>query len=162
MLAAQTAVDGSGAYVALELVTGKLMGKQGSFVLQHQGTMRKNVPSMEVTVVPDSGTGDLTGISGAMRILIEGGKHAYEFTTRSRLLTFHQPRTLPRSALRRPACRLASSRRSFAPRLGRVGRLRFGTWVSASSAARSRSRAIDRFCDWLRRSVAVTVRPVGV
>jgi Protein of unknown function (DUF3224) len=79
MLGARTAVEGSGAYVALELVTGTLMGKQGSFVLQHQGTMRRNVPSMEVTVVPDSGTGELAGIAGTMRIIIESGKHTYEF-----------------------------------------------------------------------------------
>jgi hypothetical protein len=78
MMAAGTAVEGSGAYVAFELVSGTVNGKSGTFILQHRGTMQKNVPSMEVTVVPDSGTGELTGIAGTMRIVIEGGKHFYE------------------------------------------------------------------------------------
>src|SRR5262249_32744929 len=66
MLAAGTAVEGSGAYVAFEMVTGSLNGKRGSFILQHKGTMRKGVYVMSVTVVPDSGTGELAGIDGAM------------------------------------------------------------------------------------------------
>jgi hypothetical protein len=79
MLAANTMVEGSGAYVALELVTGKLKGKRGSFILQHRGTMRAGVYKMDVTVVPDSGTDELAGIAGAMTIIIEGGKHSYKF-----------------------------------------------------------------------------------
>jgi hypothetical protein len=55
MLGAGTAVEGSAAYVALELVTGTLNGKKGSFILQHKGTMRKGVYEISVTVVPDSG-----------------------------------------------------------------------------------------------------------
>ena len=78
MLAAGTAVEGSGAYVAFELVTGTLNGKKGSFILQHKGTMRKGSYFMNVTVVPDSGTDELSGISGSMTIIIEGGKHSYE------------------------------------------------------------------------------------
>jgi hypothetical protein len=79
MLAAETAVKGSGAYVAFELVTGALNGKRGSFILQHKGTMRKGVYAMSVTVVPDSGTDELASIAGSMTIIIEGGKHSYEF-----------------------------------------------------------------------------------
>jgi Protein of unknown function (DUF3224) len=79
MLAAETAVTGSGAYVAFELVTGTLQGKQGSFILQHKGTMRQGSYAMDITVVPDSGTGELLGISGAMKILIKGSEHSYEF-----------------------------------------------------------------------------------
>ena len=79
MLAARTAVEGSGAYVALELVTGKLNGRRGTFVLQHKGTMSKGHYMMDVTVVPDSGTDELTGITGTMTIIIEGGKHSYKF-----------------------------------------------------------------------------------
>ena len=79
MLAAGTAVEGSAGYVALELVTGTLHGKQGSFILQHKGTMRRNAPALQVTVVPDSGTGELAGIDGAMSIVIEGRKHSYSF-----------------------------------------------------------------------------------
>jgi len=79
MMAAETAVEGSGAYVAFELVTGTLNGKQGSFILQHNGTMRKGAYALQVTVVPDSGTGELAGIAGTMKIIMEGGKHSYEF-----------------------------------------------------------------------------------
>jgi hypothetical protein len=79
MLGAETAVAGSGGYVALELVTGTLNGKRGSFILQHNGTMRARVFMMNVVVVPDSGTDELSGISGTMKITIEGKKHSYEF-----------------------------------------------------------------------------------
>ncbi len=78
MLGAGTAVEGSGAYVALELVSGTVNGKQGSFILQHKGTMRKGEYHMSVTVVPDSGTDELVGMAGEMKIIIEGGKHSYE------------------------------------------------------------------------------------
>jgi hypothetical protein len=79
MLAAGTAVEGSAGYVALEQVIGTLNGKHGSFILQHRGTMRKGVYDLSVTVVPDSGTDELAGIAGEMKIVIEGGKHSYEF-----------------------------------------------------------------------------------
>ncbi|MEO6297919.1 MAG: DUF3224 domain-containing protein, partial [Dokdonella sp.] len=67
-------------YVALERVSGMLHGRQGSFVLQHSGTMDRGAPTLSVSVVPDSGTGDLTGLSGSMQIVIaEGGAHSYLF-----------------------------------------------------------------------------------
>ena len=78
MLGAGTGVEGSGAYVALEHVTGTLNGKKGSFILQHKGTMRKGAYELSVTVVPDSGTDELAGMAGQMKIIIEGGKHSYE------------------------------------------------------------------------------------
>lgn len=77
MLAAGSA-EGSGVYVAVEHVTGTLHGRKGSFVLHHRGVMTKGTPSLSVLVAPDSGTGELTGISGTMNIIIEGGKHSYE------------------------------------------------------------------------------------
>ena len=55
-----------------------LRGRAGSFVLQHTGTMTRGTPSLTITVVPDSGTGELTGLSGGMTILITDGKHSYE------------------------------------------------------------------------------------
>ncbi|MGH9868465.1 MAG: DUF3224 domain-containing protein [Candidatus Polarisedimenticolia bacterium] len=82
MMGAQSAVEGSGAYVAFEQVTGVLSGKKGSFMLQHRGTMRKGSYLMDVTVVPDSGTEELAGIAGTMTIVIEGGKHSYVFEYR--------------------------------------------------------------------------------
>lgn len=81
MIAAGTAVEGSGAYVALEKVSGSIGGKKGTFTLMHTGTMRKNTDFvLNVTVVPDSGTEELSGIAGKMKIIIEKGKHSYEFT----------------------------------------------------------------------------------
>jgi hypothetical protein len=77
MLTAGTEVKGSGAYVAIERVTGTLNGRSGSFVLQHTGTMTQGVPTMSVTVVPDSGSGELAGIVGKLTIVIDDGKHSY-------------------------------------------------------------------------------------
>lgn len=77
MLSAQTEVKGSAGYVAMERVTGTLQGRSGSFVLQHSGTMNRGVPQLTVSVVPDSGTGELAGISGTLSIQIADGKHFY-------------------------------------------------------------------------------------
>jgi Protein of unknown function (DUF3224) len=80
MLSAMTSTKGSAGYVAVEIVTGTLGGRTGTFVLQHSGTMNRGQPQLSVSVVPDSGTGDLTGLSGSMNIRIEpGGKHFYDF-----------------------------------------------------------------------------------
>jgi hypothetical protein len=83
MLATQTEVKGSAAYVALERVTGTLKGRSGSFVLQHSATMNRGKPAASVTVVPDSGTGELKGLTGKMNITIApDGAHSYEFDFR--------------------------------------------------------------------------------
>lgn len=78
MIGFMSAVAGSAGYVALEQVSGTLDGRRGTFVLQHNGTMSGNVPSLSVTVVPDSGTEQLTGLRGRMTIIIEGKKHSYD------------------------------------------------------------------------------------
>jgi Protein of unknown function (DUF3224) len=77
MLTAMTPTKGSAGYVAIELVTGTLGGRTGSFVLQHSGTMNQGAPLLLVTVVPDSGTEALAGISGQLTIRIAEGKHFY-------------------------------------------------------------------------------------
>ena len=79
MLAAMTPVKTSAGYVAIERVTGTLHGRTGTFVLQHSGLMNRGAPNLVVTVVPDSGTELLEGLSGSMQIVIEGGKHSYVF-----------------------------------------------------------------------------------
>lgn len=79
MLAAMSDVQGSAGYVALERVTGKLNGRSGSFVLQHTGTMTRGEPQLSVTVVPDSGSGQLVGLAGKMTISIANGQHSYSF-----------------------------------------------------------------------------------
>lgn len=79
MLSAMTATKGSAGYVAIERVEGTLHGRKGTFVLQHTGLMNRGTPSLSVIVVPDSGTGDLVGLSGTFDIIIADGKHSYEF-----------------------------------------------------------------------------------
>jgi hypothetical protein len=77
MLSAGTAVKGSAGYVAIERVTGTMQGREGSFVLQHSGTMTRGMPHLTITVVPDSGTGALAGLTGKMAITIADGEHSY-------------------------------------------------------------------------------------
>lgn len=80
MLSVTTEVKGSAGYVAIERVTGTLQGRTGSFVLQHSATMNRGTPHLSITVVPDSGTGQLEGITGKMNIIIApDGKHSYDF-----------------------------------------------------------------------------------
>ncbi len=79
MLSAMTDVKGSAGYVAIERVSGTLQGRSGSFVLQHNATMNRGEPSLSIIVVPDSGSGELAGLSGSMKIIIADGKHFYEF-----------------------------------------------------------------------------------
>ncbi len=79
MLSAGTPVKGSAGYVAIDQVTGSLDGRKGSFILQHSGSMKRGVPTLSVMVVPDSGTGELTGLTGTLNINIVEGKHFYDF-----------------------------------------------------------------------------------
>lgn len=79
MLTAGTVEKGSAGYVAIEWVSGSLHGRTGTFALQHTGTMNRGVPSLAVNVVPDSGTGQLVGLTGSMKIIIADGKHSYDF-----------------------------------------------------------------------------------
>lgn len=79
MLNAMTDVKGSAGYVAMERVSGTLDGRSGSFALQHSGTMTRGAGQLGITVVPDSGTGQLAGLSGKMMINITDGQHSYEF-----------------------------------------------------------------------------------
>jgi hypothetical protein len=80
MLSAVTPVKGSAAYVAIERVTGTLKGRKGSFVLQHSATMARGEPHLHIIVVPDSGTEELLGLAGTMKINISPeGQHSYDF-----------------------------------------------------------------------------------
>ena len=83
MLAAMTEVKGSAGYVAMERVTGTLRTpsgvRSGSFALQHSGTLNRGTAQLSVSVVPDSGTGQLAGLAGKMTIIVADGKHSYDF-----------------------------------------------------------------------------------
>ncbi len=78
MLTGMSPVKGSAGYVAIERVNGTLAGRSGTFILQHTGTMARGAQSLSVSVVPDSGTGELAGLSGTMTIDVAAG-HAYVF-----------------------------------------------------------------------------------
>lgn len=79
MLAIRSPVPGSAGYVAMERVDGTLAGRRGSFALQHRGVMTRGAPELLVTVVPDSGSGELEGLTGTLRIDIANGEHSYVF-----------------------------------------------------------------------------------
>ena len=79
MLASGNPATGAAGYVAIEQITGNLQGHTGSFAIQHLGTMEQGKFHLTVTVLPGSGTGDLTGIAGSMTIIIAAGKHSYTF-----------------------------------------------------------------------------------
>jgi len=79
MLSAVTGVAGSSAFVALERVSGALHGRSGSFVLQHSGLLRHGSTDYSIAVVPDSGTGELAGLSGRMQVHQVDGRHSYDF-----------------------------------------------------------------------------------
>ncbi len=80
MTSAMTSVKGSAGYVAVERITGSLEGKAGSFVVLHTGLMDRGAPSLTITVVPDSGTGELVGLAGEMAIEIVEGEHRYRMS----------------------------------------------------------------------------------
>ena len=79
MLSAMTGVEGSAAYVALERVSGTLHGRRGAFTLQHTGVMTRGDGQLTISVVPDSGEGELVGLAGRLMIHITGDAHTYEF-----------------------------------------------------------------------------------
>ena len=79
MLAVMAPTPGSGAYVAIERIEGSLDGRRGSFYAQHNGIMDRGKPSLDITVIPDSATGELEGLQGRIGIDITDGKHYYTF-----------------------------------------------------------------------------------
>ena len=80
MMTAGGEVKGSGGYVAVEVMKVSLKGRSGTFTLMHHATMKNNGEfKMLINVIPDSGTGELAGLAGALTIIIEPGKHSYAF-----------------------------------------------------------------------------------
>jgi hypothetical protein len=79
MLAVRSSIAGSAGYVAMEHVVGTLGGRTGAFALQHSGAMNRGEAQLTVSVVPDSGTGELAGLTGRMAITIADGRHSYDF-----------------------------------------------------------------------------------
>ena len=80
MMTAGGEVKGSGGYVAVEMMKVSLKGRSGTFTLMHHATMKSEGDfRMLINVIPDSGTGELAGLSGALTIIIEGSKHSYKF-----------------------------------------------------------------------------------
>jgi hypothetical protein len=79
LMASSDSMPGSAGYVAIEKVTGILNGRSGSFYLQHSGIMTRGAGELTITVIPDTGTDHLAGLTGRMNIIIADGKHSYEF-----------------------------------------------------------------------------------
>lgn len=79
MLAVRNMELGSGVYVAMERVAGRLAGREGAFSLAHMGIMNRGAQGLKLIVVPDSGEGALVGLSGEMKIIVANGEHRYEF-----------------------------------------------------------------------------------
>jgi hypothetical protein len=128
MLTASTDVKGSAGYVAIERVTGTLRTASGlhtgSFSLQHTGTLKRGTPELSVSVVPDSGTGQLADLTGKMNIIISDGKHSYDFE-------YTLPDAHKASACYPPDCKI----------FGSAGRTFAEDDASSMRAARSRARA---------------------
>ncbi|GHF15168.1 hypothetical protein GCM10017044_06640 [Kordiimonas sediminis] len=80
MLSHRTTTEGSAGYVAIETLTGTLKGKEGSFTLQHYGMMHNGAQEQTISIIPNSGSGDLVGIEGTLAIKIENGRHYYTLT----------------------------------------------------------------------------------
>jgi hypothetical protein len=78
MLTAITQTRGSAVYVAIERVDGTLQGRRGTFCLAHYGRMARGEQHQRIEIVPDSGTGELAGITGTLTIRIAEGVHHYE------------------------------------------------------------------------------------
>lgn len=79
LMAASESEKGSAGYVAIEKVTGTLNGRQGTFYLQHNATMNRGAGELNIIVIPDTGTDQLVGLRGHMNIIVDAGKHSYEF-----------------------------------------------------------------------------------
>ena len=79
LMASSESEKGSAGYVAIEKVTGTLNGRRGTFYLQHNATMNRGIGELNIIVIPDTGPDQLTGLTGKMNIIIEAGKHSYEF-----------------------------------------------------------------------------------
>lgn len=80
LMASSSSVKNSAGYVAIEKVTGTLHGRSGTFYLQHNGTMTRGAGDLTITIIPDTGTDELTGLQGTLNIIIgPDGKHSYEF-----------------------------------------------------------------------------------
>lgn len=77
MIAAYTGTPGSAGYVAIEHFTGSIGARTGSFIIQHRGVMARGQAELTATIVPDSGTGELAGISGTLEIDNDNGQHSY-------------------------------------------------------------------------------------
>lgn len=77
MTYARAPEDSSAGYVAVEKITGALEGRKGSFVVMHTGVTHGGDLSLTVAIVPNSGTGELAGISGTMTLDNTESGHEY-------------------------------------------------------------------------------------
>jgi hypothetical protein len=75
--------DKTARFVGLQRIDGSIGGRRGSFILESTGDHDGAASHGSWVVVPDSGTGDLTGITGAGSFEAPGGmKVTYELDYR--------------------------------------------------------------------------------
>jgi len=77
MMAAGEPLTNAGVYVAIDRVTGTLGGRSGSFLMAHRGIRNAEGQELSIVIVPGSGTGQLTGLTGTLGIEIVGKEHFY-------------------------------------------------------------------------------------
>ena len=80
MLTFMTPTQGSAVYVAIEVVQATLGGKPGSFAFFHAGISERGEQRLTYEVILDSGTGELTGLSGELRLEMVDKVHRYTLT----------------------------------------------------------------------------------
>ena len=68
------------AYVALERIEGTLDGRAGSFVVTHRALASRAAKTLQIEVVPGTGTGALAGLEGTIDVEIVEKKHHYTMT----------------------------------------------------------------------------------
>ena len=67
--------DGAIKYSAIERIAGAVAGRQGTFLLQVEGTVKAGHNKGAWSVIPSSATGDLRGLRGDGGFEAEHGKH---------------------------------------------------------------------------------------
>ena len=74
------APDGTGNFVGMERIVGRVGDRSGSFVAQHTGTFDPKAVHTHWDIVPGLGTDALAGITGSGKLILEGhGPYPFDF-----------------------------------------------------------------------------------
>jgi len=72
------AEGGTAVYFAVEEFSGSVNGKKGGFTLLHEGRMTEDTQTLHIEILESSGSGELSSISGSMKIIQDSNGHTYE------------------------------------------------------------------------------------